>query len=48
MMKKYWKNSIEYEEILEQFKRVWDKIKTLFKNKFGNEPVQNDKYIKYI
>ena len=48
MMQKYWKNSIEYEEILEKFNRVQDKIKTLFKSKFDNEPVQNDKYIKYI
>ena len=27
------------EEILEKFNRVWDKIKTLFKKKFDNEPV---------
>ena len=37
------------EDILEKFNRVWDKInkiKTLFKKKFDNEPVQNGKYIK--
>ena len=33
-------------ETLEKYSQIWNKIKSLIKKEFNNEPVYNDKYIK--
>ena len=43
---KYMNFSVNDEEILEKYNRVWDKIKNLFKKKFDSEKVYNNKCIK--
>ena len=51
---KYFDNNNKYmnflvydKEILKHYKKIWDKIKALFKKEFDNEPVYNDKISLY-
>ena len=43
---KYINLLVNDKEILKKYSEIWNKIKSLIKKEFNNEPTYNDKYIK--
>ena len=37
---------INYDQILERYKKIWEKVKNITKKEFDGKPVYNEKYLK--
>ena len=35
-----------YDELLEKYNKIWDKVSNTIKKQFDSEPVYNEKYLK--